>query len=83
MVRVRLFDKLFEIDLGSPARPARWWFVDGWVDHALTNEEVLFNPGASRSSEELAAAVEAFGMAHDPVPAGPGKVPAAWGPNDP
>ena len=62
MVHVRLFDKLFEIDLTSPECAARWWFIDGWVDHALTNEEVLFNPDASRFSEELVEAVEAFGL---------------------
>jgi hypothetical protein len=63
MVHVRLFDKLFEIDLTSPESAARWWFIDGWVDHALTNEEVLFNRESSRLSEELVEAVEAFGLA--------------------
>ena len=63
MVHVRLFDKLFEIDLAAPDTPARWWFFDGWVDHALTNQEVLFNREASRFSEELVEAVEVFGHA--------------------
>jgi hypothetical protein len=63
MVHVRLFDKLFEIDLASPKTPARWWFIGGWVDDALTNEEVLFNRETGRFPEELADAVEAFGRA--------------------
>jgi hypothetical protein len=58
MVHVTLFEKLFEVDLSSPDGPARWWFVDGWVDHALTNEEVLYNAGTRSASDELAEAVE-------------------------
>ena len=61
MVHVTLFEKLFEIDLASPDGTARWWFVDGWVEHALTNEEVLFYPGAQAVPEALVDAVEAFG----------------------
>jgi hypothetical protein len=46
MVHLTLFEKLFEVDLRSPDGPARWWFIDEWVDHTLTNEQVLFDPGA-------------------------------------
>ena len=62
VVHVRLFRKLFEIDLRSPDGPAHWWFIDGWVDHPLTNEEVLFHRGAEVFSEPLAEAVETFWM---------------------
>jgi hypothetical protein len=61
MVHVNLFKKLFEIDLSAPQGSARWWFVDGWVDHALTNEEVLFNWESRGVSEQLVAAVETIG----------------------
>lgn len=61
MVHVELFEKLFEVDLRSPDDRARWWFIDGWVDHPLTNEEVLFNPGTRPSTERLVEAVETFG----------------------
>ena len=60
MVHVSLFQKLFEVDLRSPDGPAHWWFIDGWVDHPLTNEEVLFNRQADLFSEPLAEAVETF-----------------------
>lgn len=50
-----------EIDLAAPDVPARWWFIDGWVDHALTNEEILFDRGTQPYSELLAEAVETFG----------------------
>lgn len=61
MVYASLFGKLFEIDLAAPETPARWWLIDGWVDHALTNEEILFDRAAEPSSVQLAEAVEAFG----------------------
>lgn len=64
MVHVRLFQKLFEVDLRSPDGPARWWFIDGWVDHPLTNEEVLFNRRTELFSEPLADAVETFWTSH-------------------
>jgi hypothetical protein len=60
MVHVTLFDKLFEIDLRSPERPARWWFIDGWVDHGLTNEQVLFYRDSRILAEPLVEAVETF-----------------------
>jgi len=60
MVYASLFEKLFEIDLAAPEVPARWWFIDGWVDHVLTNEEILFDRGAQPFSEQLADAVETF-----------------------
>jgi hypothetical protein len=60
MVHVRLFQKLFEVDLRSPDVLARWWFIDGWIDHPLTNEEVLFNRLTELFSEPLAEAVETF-----------------------
>jgi hypothetical protein len=56
-----LFGKLFEIDLAAPDVAARWWFIDGWVDHALTNEEIFFNRAAQPFSRQLAEAVETFG----------------------
>jgi hypothetical protein len=34
--------------------------MDGWVDHALTNEQVLFNPGTHLVHEPLVEAVETF-----------------------
>jgi hypothetical protein len=47
MVRhIALFERLFEVDLRAPAEPAKRWFDGRWVRAALTNEEVLFNPGA-------------------------------------
>ncbi len=61
MVYASLFGKLFEIDLAAPETPARWWFIDGWVDHALTNEEILFDRAAEPFSIQLAEAVETFG----------------------
>ncbi|HUF59850.1 MAG TPA: hypothetical protein VMR89_10290 [Actinomycetota bacterium] len=60
MVYASLFEKLFEIDLAAPDVPARWWFIDGWVDHALTNEEILFNWATQPLSKQLAEAVETF-----------------------
>lgn len=60
MVYASLFGKLFEIDLTAPEVPARWWFIDGWVDHALTNEEILFDRATQPFSEQLADAVETF-----------------------
>jgi hypothetical protein len=60
MVYVTLFEKLFEIDLRSPDRPARWWFIDGWVDHGLTNEEVLFYRDTRPLAGPLVEAVETF-----------------------
>ena len=61
MVYASLVGKLFEIDLAAPEAPARCWFIDGWVDHALTNEEILFDRAARAFSEQLAEAVETFG----------------------
>jgi len=61
MVYASLFEKLFEIDLAAPDVPARCWFIDGWVDHALTNEEILFNWATQPFSKQLAEAVETFG----------------------
>lgn len=61
MVYASLFGKLFEIDLAAPNVHARWWFLDGWVDHALTNEEILFDRGTEPFSQQLAEAVETFG----------------------
>jgi hypothetical protein len=61
VVYASLFGKLFEIDLAAPDVPARWWFIDGWVDHALTNEEIFFNRAAQPFSRQLAEAVETFG----------------------
>ena len=61
MVYASLFGKLFEVDLAAPQVPARWWFVDGWVDHALTNEEILFDPATRPFSSQLAEAVETLG----------------------
>lgn len=61
MVHVTLFEKMFEIDLRSPNGSARWWFIDGWVDHPLTNEEVLFNPRTQGMHERTVEAVEVFG----------------------
>ena len=61
MVHVSLFHKLFEVDLSAPEGAARWWFVDGWVVHALTNEEVLFNWETRGVSEQLVEAVETIG----------------------
>ena len=60
MVYASLFGKLFKIDLATPEVPARWWFIDGWVDHALTNEEILFDRAAQPLSKQLADAVETF-----------------------
>jgi hypothetical protein len=60
VVYASLFGKLFEIDLAGPEVPARWWFIDGWVDHALTNEEILFDRAAQPLSKQLADAVETF-----------------------
>jgi len=60
VVYASLFGKLFEIDLAAPEIPARWWFIDGWVDHALTNEEILFDRAAQPFSKQLADAVETF-----------------------
>ncbi len=54
MVHIELFEKLFEVDLRSPNTTAKWWFHDGWVDHVLTNEEVLFNRDAKPFAERLA-----------------------------
>ena len=52
MLYASLFGKLFEIDLAAPDVPARWWFIDGWVSHALTNQEPSSTgpPSRSRSS---------------------------------
>jgi hypothetical protein len=61
MVYASLFGKLFEIDLAAPEVPARWWFIDGWVDHALTNEEILFDRATRPFSKQLAEAVETLG----------------------
>jgi len=61
MVHIELFEKLFEVDLRSPSTAAKWWFHDGWVDHALTNEEILFNRFAKPFAECLVEAVETFG----------------------
>jgi hypothetical protein len=46
MVHVKLFEKIFAVDLAAPDGPARWWFDRSWVNHGLTNEEVLFNHDA-------------------------------------
>jgi hypothetical protein len=43
MVHVELIGRLFEIDLTHPRANARTWFGTLWIDHFLTNEEVLFN----------------------------------------
>jgi hypothetical protein len=43
---IELFGRLFAVDLRSPMEPAKRWFEGRWVSAALTNEEVLFNPGA-------------------------------------
>jgi hypothetical protein len=61
MVYASLFGKLFEIDLAAPDVPARWCFIDGWVDHALTNEKILVDRSTQPFSKELAEAVETFG----------------------
>jgi hypothetical protein len=36
------------------------WFIDAWVDHALTNEAILFDRATQPFSKHLAEAVEAF-----------------------
>jgi hypothetical protein len=41
MVHVELVGRLFEIDLRSPQAHARTWFGDQWIEHFLTNEEVM------------------------------------------
>jgi hypothetical protein len=46
MVHVELVGRLFEIDLTHPGANARTWFGSLWIDHFLTNEEVLFNAAA-------------------------------------
>jgi hypothetical protein len=61
VVYASLFGKLFEIDLAAPDVPARWWFIDGWVYHALTNEEIFFDRATQPFSKQLAEAVETFG----------------------
>jgi len=60
MVHVKLFGKLFEVDLAAPERQALWWFDRSWVKHALTNEQVLFNRETEPCAEALVDAVEAF-----------------------
>ena len=60
MVFATLFGKLFKIDLAAPEVAARWWFIDGRVDHALTNEEILFDRATEPFTKQLAEAVETF-----------------------
>jgi hypothetical protein len=60
MVHVTLFDKLFAVDLTSPEAPAHWWFIDEWVDHTLTNEQVLFDLGAQVVPDRIVEEVEAL-----------------------
>jgi hypothetical protein len=44
MVHVRLFGRVFEIDLSSPGTPPRYWCHGRWVsDPSLRNEDVLFD----------------------------------------
>lgn len=83
MVHIRLCGDLFEIDLASPGTPARWWFVGGWANHTLTNEEALFDPAARPSSEEVVGEVPVLTGSSTGVPIRRGMVPSGSGANDP
>ena len=63
MVHIDLVGKLFKIDLRAPNRPARVLHGTNWIDHFLTNEQILFNPDAHRIEEDvLRREVEAAGF---------------------
>ncbi|HEX6580758.1 MAG TPA: hypothetical protein VF195_07795 [Actinomycetota bacterium] len=60
MVYASLFGRLFKIDLVAPEVPRSSVAHRRVVDHALTNEEILFDTGTQPFSKQLADAVETF-----------------------